>query len=359
MLKESQNINRFAKLLFITLLFFLIGISITLFTYRLFPSEEPRSALFLFLAMGLLFASALAMIVRDKFPGWKANKLNRLNELNQLNKLQKIFSFHPYSSIFAAHKTQRRKQQESSANSIIHGFFSACRKFDRNFASSFKSMFSPKVLKSKSLSGRGLFKGRISNKEKAGLMHLPKIPTRDYLLGTEQSKKIFYAASFLFGVITFFLGFFWRIPALMALSLILMFQTLAGYRALNKSSKETAGKKPRLEKILARQNLPAGTKGKPNTSNASGWALQKPVKIIPYGVTLVIGKNQTDLDAVYALLESYGKIKISAIAKFFQIDHKMAEEWAAILQDHDLAEIHYPAFGGPELRKWNKEKPTA
>lgn len=64
-----------------------------------------------------------------------------------------------------------------------------------------------------------------------------------------------------------------------------------------------------------------------------------------------IGKYETDIDALYKIIEKTGRIKLSAISDYFGIDKKKAEEWATILNEHGLAEIHYPAIGEPELRR--------
>jgi len=59
---------------------------------------------------------------------------------------------------------------------------------------------------------------------------------------------------------------------------------------------------------------------------------------------------ETDLDKLCRILEKYKTIKISEIVKTFNIDQKKAEEWSKILQEHELAEIHYPAIGEAELK---------
>ncbi len=58
---------------------------------------------------------------------------------------------------------------------------------------------------------------------------------------------------------------------------------------------------------------------------------------------------ETDFDKLHKLVEKYGRIKLSDIAETFKITKKEAEEWAAILEQHNLASIYYPAIGGPEV----------
>lgn len=75
------------------------------------------------------------------------------------------------------------------------------------------------------------------------------------------------------------------------------------------------------------------------------------VKELSRNLKIDIGKYETDIDALYKIIEKTGRIKLSAISTYFGIDKRKAEEWATILQEHNLAEIHYPAMGGPEIRK--------
>ena len=64
---------------------------------------------------------------------------------------------------------------------------------------------------------------------------------------------------------------------------------------------------------------------------------------------------QTDLDKLYQALEERGKININEIALIFGISKEQAEEWGKILKDQELATLHYPAVGEPELI-WKKLK---
>ncbi len=67
-------------------------------------------------------------------------------------------------------------------------------------------------------------------------------------------------------------------------------------------------------------------------------------------ITLKQDKYETDIDKLYRLLEKYKKVKISEIKKIFSISNEKAEEWAKILEEHNLGHFHYPAFGEPEIQ---------
>ena len=80
------------------------------------------------------------------------------------------------------------------------------------------------------------------------------------------------------------------------------------------------------------------------------------VKELSRSLKIEIGKYETDIDVLYKIIERNGRIKLSAISSYFGIDQRKAEEWATILQEHDLAEIYYHPIGGPELRKKIKQR---
>ncbi len=60
---------------------------------------------------------------------------------------------------------------------------------------------------------------------------------------------------------------------------------------------------------------------------------------------------ETDFDKLLVLLGRFGRLKMSEIAEAFEIDRKKADEWAAILEENNLAVLHYPAFGEEELKR--------
>lgn len=62
-------------------------------------------------------------------------------------------------------------------------------------------------------------------------------------------------------------------------------------------------------------------------------------------------KIKTSFDQLLELVIEKGSIKIPDAAKKLRVKDKQIEEWARILEEHDLIEIHYPAFGKPFLKK--------
>ncbi len=70
-----------------------------------------------------------------------------------------------------------------------------------------------------------------------------------------------------------------------------------------------------------------------------------------------LGSYQTDLDKLYAVLTERGKLTITEIAMIFGISKEQAEEWGKILKEQELATLHYPTVGEPEVI-WRKLKST-
>ncbi|MCX6815725.1 MAG: hypothetical protein NT120_02650, partial [Candidatus Aenigmarchaeota archaeon] len=60
---------------------------------------------------------------------------------------------------------------------------------------------------------------------------------------------------------------------------------------------------------------------------------------------------QTPLDALLDLVMKRGKLNFAEAAKNFHVKEKQIEEWARILEDHNLIEMHYPAMGKPVMKK--------
>jgi len=65
-------------------------------------------------------------------------------------------------------------------------------------------------------------------------------------------------------------------------------------------------------------------------------------------------KYETDLDRLLEMVEKYNVVALSEAAAIFKVDVQKIEEWARILESHNLLRVHYPAFGEPELRKVNQ-----
>lgn len=60
-------------------------------------------------------------------------------------------------------------------------------------------------------------------------------------------------------------------------------------------------------------------------------------------------KSKTDLDALYDLLKEKKRLKMSVIAKSFNISETTANDWAEILETAKLATVNYPRFSESEL----------
>ena len=63
------------------------------------------------------------------------------------------------------------------------------------------------------------------------------------------------------------------------------------------------------------------------------------------------GTVETPIDELYEAVTNKGRITMEDAAKKFNVHASRIEEWAKILEEHGLIEIHYPALGKPELRK--------
>ncbi len=74
------------------------------------------------------------------------------------------------------------------------------------------------------------------------------------------------------------------------------------------------------------------------------------LKKVVRGKIDALERGKTPLDVLYWLLQERKQIKLQDLARIFGIDIKKAEEWAKILELHELAEITYPAFGTPSLK---------
>lgn len=61
-------------------------------------------------------------------------------------------------------------------------------------------------------------------------------------------------------------------------------------------------------------------------------------------------KAKTDIDLLYDLLKEKKKIELGVVADTFKISEETATEWAKILEDAQLASLHYPRFGEAEIK---------
>ncbi len=62
-------------------------------------------------------------------------------------------------------------------------------------------------------------------------------------------------------------------------------------------------------------------------------------------------KIQTTIDRLYGMVKKYKKLKIDdRLSHSLGVNKAQIEEWAVILEEHDLIELHYPTIGEPEIR---------
>jgi len=66
-------------------------------------------------------------------------------------------------------------------------------------------------------------------------------------------------------------------------------------------------------------------------------------------------EHETQVDIMLKLIEEKENIPLNTLAKYFNVDKKLIEEWATILEDNKLVEIEYPFFGEITIKKWNSK----
>jgi len=54
------------------------------------------------------------------------------------------------------------------------------------------------------------------------------------------------------------------------------------------------------------------------------------------------GYLETDVDKLYEMIKKGGIVKVKRAAKKFKVKEDRIEEWGRILEEHDLAILHYP-----------------
>jgi hypothetical protein len=59
--------------------------------------------------------------------------------------------------------------------------------------------------------------------------------------------------------------------------------------------------------------------------------------------------RNTALDDLYEFLKEKKEIRVSTIAKTFNVNKRLVEEWAKTLESNNFATLVYPQFGGPKL----------
>lgn len=78
-----------------------------------------------------------------------------------------------------------------------------------------------------------------------------------------------------------------------------------------------------------------------------------PVSQIAFAEKGTAQRVETPLDELLELIMKRGSVSTALAAKEFKVKENQIEEWARVLEEHDLIEIHYPAFGKPLLKRKN------
>jgi hypothetical protein len=110
----------------------------------------------------------------------------------------------------------------------------------------------------------------------------------------------------------------------------------AGVEAARKEERLQKIKESRLKKISERITLEGEARN---------------VKKIVEGM-----KVKTTIDKLYELVLDKGAVKINdELAQKLGVSKTQIEEWAMVLEEHNLAELHYPAIGEPEIKKMHEK----
>ncbi|MFH1722034.1 MAG: DUF2226 domain-containing protein [Candidatus Altiarchaeota archaeon] len=67
-------------------------------------------------------------------------------------------------------------------------------------------------------------------------------------------------------------------------------------------------------------------------------------------------KVETSIDRLYELVQKYKTLKVDdRLARALRVSKTQIEEWAMILEEHNLLELHYPTIGEPVIKIISKE----
>ena len=112
-------------------------------------------------------------------------------------------------------------------------------------------------------------------------------------------------------------------------------------KPLEESDKSKERKKARLQKIKE-------TRLRKITDRITLEKEAKaPIKKIVEGM-----KVKTTIDKLYELIIAKDVVRINdELSKEIGVSKTQIEEWAMILEEHNLVELHYPAIGEPEIKK--------
>jgi hypothetical protein len=101
-----------------------------------------------------------------------------------------------------------------------------------------------------------------------------------------------------------------------------------------------------VKKSIPKKNIAKTSNkvAKSKKSSSGGKVLKKITS------TKLSGAYVTDFDRFYDFIIKNENIRIPKLCARFKITKKQVEEWARILEDRGLIEVHYPLFGSPRLK---------
>jgi hypothetical protein len=114
---------------------------------------------------------------------------------------------------------------------------------------------------------------------------------------------------------------------------------------------------------LARQGVErqggALQKEQPGDLGAGGvkTILEKPLRDVPKASVIEGRMVSTKIDILYDMVKSNGKVRLNdALAAKIGVGKTQIEQWAMILEEHNLLEIRYPTIGEPEIISVKSDK---
>ncbi len=126
---------------------------------------------------------------------------------------------------------------------------------------------------------------------------------------------------------------------------------------LRKTKKTVRGKEEMLLEIVKKRvgEKKAGENAQHSEEDASSFAPEKKAaeaKAAAGEKAVTSAKSlKTPVDELYEIIKKTGGIRLDHAAKKFRIPESKVEEWAKILEESGLIEIHYSAIGKPVLAK--------
>ena len=94
--------------------------------------------------------------------------------------------------------------------------------------------------------------------------------------------------------------------------------------------------------------MPLQIKKKPSFFSGLFKKKEEEIKPLP-SAKIEISRNETEMDSLYHLIQKRGKVDLQEVMHNFGVSKELAEEWAQILESHELITINYPLFNPPIL----------